>query len=117
MCTYVHNSDFTRAVSRPGFRDRDPGIPGRDSFPFPPLFLPGEPGRALVVLVVLYRQLYRIVPVQYLGFCVITDNFSLIPVSLTIPGSLPSHLRDIPNPGYRPGAGRDRPLLARAFPA
>ena len=44
----IYNSAYlnVRDVSRPGFRDRDPGIPGRDPFPFPPLLLPGEPGGA-----------------------------------------------------------------------
>ena len=62
------------------------------------------------MLVVLYRLMYLVIPVKYLGFCVITDNFSPIPVSRTIPGSLPSHLRDIPNPENRSGRSRDKAL-------
>ena len=115
---------FSRGVSRPGFRDRDPGIPGRDSLPFPSLLLPGIPGRNEVLINGTKMIRTLVVPVtsdifssNYVVFSTVPPGFvsrsrsSLnFPVSRDFPGSLPSHLRDIPNPENLSGAGRDTPL-------
>ena len=111
-------------MSRPGFRDRDPGIPGRDSLPFPSLLLPGIPGRNEVLINGTKMIRTLVVPVtsdifssNYVVFSTVPPGFvsrsrsSLnFPVSRDFPGSLPSHLRDIPNPENLSGAGRDTPL-------
>ena len=116
-------------MSRPGFRDRDPGIPGRDSLPFPSLLLPGIPGRNEVLINGTKMIRTLVVPVtsdifssNYVVFSTVPPGFvsrsrsSLnFPVSRDFPGSLPSHLRDIPNPENLSGAGRDTPLIFASF--
>ena len=122
---YLYKHNICRGVSRPGFRDRDPGIPGRDSLPFPSLLLPGIPGRNEVLINGTKMIRTLVVPVtsdifssNYVVFSTVPPGFvsrsrsSLnFPVSRDFPGSLPSHLRDIPNPENLSGAGRDTPLI------